>query len=94
MYTNVNGMRSNRFPLQGLDGNGMFRADIFGKQTGPLGCNCGPTGVGQATPAPGAGAIGVMLPILALGALVIGVGVMASGGERKHVAANRRRRRR
>lgn len=91
MYTNVNGMRSARFPLQG--DAGMFRADIFGKQLGPLGCNCTPmNGFGQ-TPAPGASTVSAMLPILALGALVIGVGVMASGGGRRHVAANRRRRR-
>jgi hypothetical protein len=92
MYTNVNGMRSARFPLQGLDGDGMFRADIFGQQTGPLGCNCTPMGGFGQTPVPGASTVGAMLPILALGALVIGVGVMASGGS-KRVAANRRRRR-
>jgi hypothetical protein len=93
MYTNVNGMRSARFPLQGMGDTGMFRADIFGKQLGPLGCNCTPmSGFGQ-TPAPSTSTVGAMLPILALGALVIGVGVMASGSGRKHVTANRRRRR-
>jgi len=54
---------------------------------------CGCDGLGQ-TAAPGAGTLGAMLPILGLGVLVIGVGMMASGGSKRAVSANRRRRRR